>query len=75
MLEKVKSIISEILFIEPDKIQPESNFVEDLKADSLDLVQLIMAFENEFSVHVEDEELKTIKTVQDVIDLIESKKQ
>lgn len=73
MLEKAKELISSILFIEKDEIKPESRFIEDLNADSLDLVQLIMAFEDEYGIKVEDDELKSIKTVNDVIELINKK--
>ncbi|MCR4660990.1 MAG: acyl carrier protein [Clostridia bacterium] len=73
MLEKAKELISSILFIEKDEIKPESRFIEDLNADSLDLVQLIMAFEDEYRIKVEDDELKSIKTVNDVIELINKK--
>ena len=73
MLDKVKEIIVEQLGVEADQIKPESNFVDDLGADSLDTVELIMAFEEEFDVEIPDEDAQKIKTVKDVIEYIESK--
>ena len=73
MLDKVKEIIVEQLGVDADQIKPESNFVDDLGADSLDTVELIMAFEEEFDVEIPDEDAQKIKTVKDVIEYIESK--
>ena len=73
MLDKVREIIVEQLGVEPDQVKPESNFVDDLGADSLDTVELIMAFEEEFDVEIPDEDAQKIKTVKDVIEYIESK--
>ena len=70
MLDKVKEIIVEQLGVDADQIKPESNFVDDLGADSLDTVELIMSFEEEFGVEIPDK----IKTVQDVINYIEAHK-
>lgn len=72
ILEKVKEIIVDQLGVEPDQVTAEASFVEDLGADSLDTVELIMAFEEEFGVEIPDEEAEKIKTVQDVIDYVES---
>ncbi|BAI79665.1 acyl carrier protein ACP [Deferribacter desulfuricans SSM1] len=69
---KVKKIIAEQLNIEEDEIKPESSFVDDLGADSLDTVELIMAFEEEFGMEIPDEEAEKIKTVQDAIDYIKA---
>ena len=74
MLDKVKEIIVEQLGVETDQIKPESNFVDDLGADSLDTVELIMSFEEEFGVEIPDTEAEKIKTVQDVINYIEAHK-
>lgn len=72
ILEKVKEIIVDQLGVEPDQVTSEASFVEDLGADSLDTVELIMAFEEEFGVEIPDEEAEKIKSVQDVIDYVES---
>ncbi|MGA1862376.1 acyl carrier protein [Deferribacter thermophilus] len=69
---RVKKIIAEQLNIEEDEIKPESSFVDDLGADSLDTVELIMAFEEEFGMEIPDEEAEKIKTVQDAIDYIKA---
>lgn len=71
ILEQVVSIIAEQLDIEPSKITPSSNVLDDLGADSLDLVELIMAFEGEFDLKVEDEDAEDIKTVGDIVKYIE----
>ena len=63
----------EQLGVDAEQVVPEANFVEDLGADSLDTVELIMAFEEEFDVEIPDTDAEKIKTVQDVIDYIESK--
>lgn len=68
--EKVTSIIVDQLGVEKDKVKPESSFVDDLGADSMDIVELIMAFEDNFSVQVPDQEEGNIRTVQDAIDFI-----
>lgn len=69
---KVKKIIAEQLNADEDAIKPTSSFIDDLGADSLDTVQLIMAFEEEFNVEIPDEESVKIKTVQDAIDFIQN---
>ena len=69
---KVKSIIADQLGVGEDEIKPESNFVEDLGADSLDIVQLIMALEEEYHLEISDEEAEKIRTIQDIVDYIES---
>ena len=74
MLDKVKEIIVEQLGVDADQIKAESNFVDDLGADSLDTVELIMSFEEEFGVEIPDTEAEKIKTVQDVINYIEANK-
>ncbi len=71
--ERVKEIIADQLGVSPDQIKPESKFVDDLGADSLDVVELIMAFEEEFGVEIPDEDAEKIATVQDVLDYIAQK--
>lgn len=74
MLDKVKEIIVEQLGVEAEQIKMDSNFIDDLGADSLDTVELIMSFEEEFEVEIPDTDAEKIKTVKDVIDYIESHK-
>jgi len=71
---KVKSIIADQLGVGEDEIKPESSFIEDLGADSLDIVELVMAMEEEFEVEIPDEEAENIKTVGDAINYINSHK-
>ena len=61
--EKVKDIIAEELGVERDKVQPNASFMEDLGADSLDTVELVMAFEKEFDIDIPDEEAEKLRTV------------
>ena len=68
--EKVKEIIVEQLGVDEDKITPEARFREDLEADSLDLVELIMAFEDEFGGEISDDEAQQIKTVGKAVDYL-----
>jgi acyl carrier protein len=70
--EKVKKIICEKLSVEMEEVVPEASFVDDLGADSLDLVELIMAMEEEFDTDISDEDAEQITTVQDAIDYINS---
>ncbi|HVR43877.1 MAG TPA: acyl carrier protein [Thermoanaerobaculia bacterium] len=70
--ERVKSIIVEQLGVDAEEVTPEAAFVEDLGADSLDTVELIMAFEEEFGVEISDEEAEKIKRVKDAVDYIDS---
>src|SRR5438270_1453922 len=71
---KVKSIIAEQLGVGEDEIKAESAFIEDLGADSLDIVELVMAMEEEFEVEIPDEEAEHIKTVQDAVNFINEHK-
>lgn len=73
MEDKIKEIISTQFNIENDKITMDTNFIDDLNADSLDLVELIMAFEDEFNLEIEDEDVISIKTVSDAIEEISKK--
>ncbi len=68
--EKVISIIVDQLGVEKETVKSESAFVDDLGADSMDIVELVMAFEDNFSMQVPDQEAENIKTVQDAIDYI-----
>lgn len=71
--EKVTKIIVDELGVSEDQVKPEAKFIEDLGADSLDLVELIMAFETEFNAEIPDEDAEKLKTVGDAISYIESK--
>ena len=71
--DRVKEIIVEQLGVNPDQVTPEAKFIEDLGADSLDTVELVMALEEEFNMEIPDEEAEKIKTVQNAIDYITSK--
>jgi acyl carrier protein len=71
--EKVKDIIVDKLGVSQDKVKPEAHFVEDLGADSLDTVELVMAFEDEFNVEIPDEDAQNITTVKSAIDYITNK--
>ena len=68
--EKVKKIIAEKLSVDLEEVVPEASFVDDLGADSLDLVELIMSMEEEFDTDISDEDAEQIATVQDAIDYI-----
>lgn len=70
--ERVNSIVEEVLGVEPDRIKPEARFREDLEADSLDLVELIMQFEEEFGGEISDQDAQKIETVGQAIDYINS---
>ena len=69
--EKVKKIVVEHLGVEADKVVENASFIDDLGADSLDTVELVMAFEEEFGVEIPDDAAETITTVQDAIKFIE----
>ena len=70
--ERVIAIVMEHLGVEKDKITENSSFIDDLGADSLDTVELVMAFEEEFSIEIPDDAAETITTVKDAIGFIES---
>lgn len=72
VFKKVKEIISEQLGIDLDEITMESSFVDDLGADSLDIVELVMALETEFDLEIPDEDAEGISTVGDVVEYIKS---
>lgn len=69
--EQVKKIISEQLGVGIDEIRPESSFIDDLGADSLDIVELVMAMEEAFGIDIRDEDAEKIQTVKNAIDYVE----
>jgi acyl carrier protein len=71
--EKVKDIIAEELGVEREKLTPEASFMEDLGADSLDTVELVMAFEKEFDIDIPDEEAEKLRTVGDALKYLHEK--
>ncbi len=70
--DKVKNIIVQLLAVEPDKVVPGASFVDDLGADSLDNVELMMQMESEFNLKIPDEEVEKLKTVGDVIQYVKA---
>jgi acyl carrier protein len=72
--QKVKNIIADQLGVGEDEIKITSSFIEDLGADSLDIVELVMAMEEEFEVEIPDEEAENIKTVQDAVNYVTTHK-
>ena len=72
--EKVRDIVVEHLGVEADEVALDSTFIDDLGADSLDIVELIMAFEEEFNIEIPDEAAEKIKSVQDVVTYIDQNK-
>ena len=70
--QRVKDIIVEQLGVEEDEVSAEASFIDDLGADSLDTVELVMAFEEEFNIEIPDEDAEGISTVQDAIDYIKA---
>jgi acyl carrier protein len=72
--EKVKQIIVEQLGVDENQVEPNASFVDDLGADSLDIVELVMAFEEAFDIDIPDEDAEKITTVKQAIDYIEAKK-
>ncbi|BAZ53754.1 acyl carrier protein [Nostoc sp. CENA67] len=73
IFEKVKKIVADQLSVEADTITPQSNFANDLGADSLDTVELVMALEEEFDIEIPDESAEKITTVQEAVDYINDK--
>jgi acyl carrier protein len=69
---KVREIISEQLGVSADEVTPEASFVEDLGADSLDIVEMVMALEEEYGIDISDEDAEKIRTVKDVLSYIEA---
>jgi acyl carrier protein len=72
MQERLKKIVAEQLGVDESKIVPSARFTEDLNADSLDLVEMIMSLEEEFGVEIPDEDAEKILTVQDALDYIDA---
>ena len=72
--DKVKEIIAKELEVDVKQLTPEAKFIEDLGADSLDIVELVMALEEEYDLEISDEEAEKVRTVQDVVNYIESHK-
>ncbi len=73
LFERVKGIVVEQLGVDPDDVKMEASFREDLQADSLDLVELVMAFEDEFGGEISDEDAQKIATVADAVNYIRNK--
>jgi acyl carrier protein len=71
IMERVKKVVVDQLSVNGDEVLPTSSFTQDLGADSLDTVELVMAFEDEFSLEIPDEEAEKIQTVQDAVTYIE----
>ena len=71
--KKVCSILAENLSVPEDKVTPESRFQEDLDADSLDLVEAVLALEEEWSIEIPEDEMESVKTVGQAVDLVASK--
>jgi len=71
--EKVKSIIAEQLGVKQEEVTPEASFIDDLGADSLDTVELVMALEEEFGIEIPDEDAEKITNVSDVVKYVEQK--
>jgi acyl carrier protein len=72
VLNKIKQIVADQLGIDEDDVVPEASFIDDLGADSLDIVELIMAFEEEFDLEIPDEDAEKIATVKNAIDYIKN---
>ena len=73
--EKVKELTVEQLTVDAGEVTLDSTFIDDLGADSLDIVELIMAFEEEFNIEIPDETAEKIRTVRDAVELIDKEKQ
>ncbi|MDP2939140.1 MAG: acyl carrier protein [Candidatus Omnitrophota bacterium] len=73
--EKIKAIIAEQLGVKPEEVTPNASFIDDLGADSLDTVELVMALEEEFGIEIPDEDAEKMTTVGDAIKYIEEKAQ
>ena len=72
--DRVKEIICEQLGVSAEEVTPQASFIEDLGADSLDLVELVMALEEEYGMEISDEDAEKIRTVQDVLEYINKQK-
>ncbi len=74
LIDDIKEVVVEQLSVDAAEVKEDSKFIEDLGADSLDVVELVMALEEKFDIEIPDEEAEKILTVQNVIDYVESKK-
>jgi acyl carrier protein len=72
-VQKIKTIIAEGLGVDPDRVKPEASFINDLGADSLDTVELVMALEEAFGMEIPDDEAEKIRTVKDALDYIQGR--
>ncbi len=72
LLARVKSLIAEELAVDPSEVTAEASFIDDLGADSLDVVELVMAMEEEFDMEIPDEDAEKIETVQDAVDYLQN---
>ena len=73
-IEKVKEIIAKQLSTKPENLKEETNIAEELGADSLDLVEILMSLEDEFGISIPDDAIPNIKTIKDIVDFIDSHK-
>ena len=71
MFEKVRAMLAKQLNLQPDKITPESDVVKDLGADSLDVVELLISLEDDYGISIPEDDIVNVKTVQDIVDMIE----
>ena len=71
-LEKIRKIVADILNIDPEEVKPESRFIEDLSADSLDVFQIIMGIEEEFDIEISSEAAEKVATVGEALELLRS---
>ena len=74
IIDKVKEIVAEQLGIDKESILPESNILEDLGADSLDVIELLMTLEEEYGISIPDDQIGQVKTISEIVDLIEKNK-
>lgn len=70
--DKIRKIIAEKLSVEPEEVVPDASFIDDLGADSLDLVELIMSMEEEFDIDISDDDAESLTTVKDAIQYVEA---
>lgn len=71
--DRLKKIITEVLGVAEDDVKPEATFIEDLGADSLDLIELVIAIEEEFHLEISDDDVENLATVQDALNYLEGK--
>ena len=71
MFEKIKKIIVDQLGVDPEKVTPDASFVDDLGADSLDLVELVMSLEEDYGIEIPDEDVEKIVTVNDIVEYLQ----